>query len=38
LRVGGIRSSEQGNTCSHTDTQNCGMFSHGPLPRGYCFI
>ena len=38
LRVGGIRSSEQGNACSHTDIQNSGMFSHGPLPRGYRFI
>src|SRR5262249_13731742 len=33
FRVGGIRGSEQGNACSHTDIQNSGMFSHGPLPR-----
>src|SRR5262249_58205317 len=38
LRVGDIRGGEQGNTCSHTDTQNGGMCSHGPLPHAYLFI
>src|SRR5262249_31985236 len=38
LRVGDIRGSEQGNACSHTDTQNGEMCSHGPLPKGFRLI
>src|SRR5262249_15441553 len=38
LRGGVIRSREQENTCSHTDTQNWKLFSLAPPPRVYLFI